>query len=62
MGNIDWNHPASWEDVCRRHAARLRWNAVRRLVAEGRRGEVLALLARLAGRSPTPPTHRPRQR
>jgi hypothetical protein len=49
VGNIDWNHPRSWEEVCRRHAARRRWNAVRRVVAEDRRRQVLELVLALGG-------------
>jgi hypothetical protein len=49
VGNIDWNQPRSWEEVCRRHAARRRWNAVRRVVAEDRRRQVLELVLALGG-------------
>jgi hypothetical protein len=49
VGNIDWNHPRSWEEVCRRHAARARWNAVRHVVAEDRRRQVLELVLALGG-------------
>jgi hypothetical protein len=49
VGNIDWNHPRSWEEVCRRHAARRRWNAVRRVVAADRRRRVLELALALGG-------------
>ncbi len=33
VGNIDWNHPRTWEEVCRRHAARRRWNAVKKVAS-----------------------------
>jgi hypothetical protein len=46
---INWNHPRSWDEVCRRHAARSRWNAVRRVLAESRRQEVLTLLLEYGG-------------
>lgn len=49
MGNIDWNHPRTWDEVCRRAAARRRWNAVRRVVAEDRRRQVLELVLALGG-------------
>jgi hypothetical protein len=49
VGTIDWNHPRSWEEVCRRHAARRRWNAVRRVVAADRRRRVLELALALGG-------------
>jgi hypothetical protein len=49
VGNIDWNHPRNWEEVCRRAAARRRWNAVRRVVAADRRRQVLELVLALGG-------------
>ena len=49
MGTIDWNHPRTWDEVCRRAAARRRWNAVRRVVAEDRRRQVLELVLALGG-------------
>jgi hypothetical protein len=52
--NIDWNHPRTWEEVCRRHAARRRWNAVKKVVAACRRGEVLELLTRFGWQHGTP--------
>jgi hypothetical protein len=49
VSTIDWNHPRSWDEVCRRHAARRRWNAVRRVAAEDRRRRVLELVRALGG-------------
>jgi hypothetical protein len=46
---IDWNHPRSWDEVCRRHAARRRWNAVRRVLRETRRQRVRELVLELGG-------------
>jgi hypothetical protein len=49
VGTIDWNYPRTWEEVCRHHAARRRWNAVRRVVAADRRRQVLELVRALGG-------------
>jgi hypothetical protein len=49
VGTIDWNHPRNWDEVCRRHAARKRWNSVRRFLANQRRQRLLALVLEIGG-------------
>jgi hypothetical protein len=39
----------TWDEVCRLAAARRRWNAVRRFLADQRRRQVLELLIELGG-------------
>ncbi len=46
---INWKAPRTWDEVCRRHAARQRWNSLRRFLAEERRRRVLELILELGG-------------
>jgi hypothetical protein len=46
---INWNHPRNWDEVCRRHAARQRWNSLRRFAADQRRQRLLALVLEIGG-------------
>ncbi len=46
---MNWDNPQTWDDICRRHAARSRWNSWRRLLAEERRQRVLELALELGG-------------
>jgi hypothetical protein len=46
---INWDHPRNWDEVCRRHAARKRWNSVRRFLADQRRQRLLELVLELGG-------------
>jgi hypothetical protein len=49
VGTIDWNHPRNWDEVCRRHAARKRWNSLRRFLADQRRQRLLTLVLEIGG-------------
>jgi hypothetical protein len=49
VGTIDWNHPRSWDEACRRHAARKRLNSLRRFLADQRRQQLLTLVLELGG-------------
>jgi hypothetical protein len=44
-----WSRPTSWETVCRRASARRQLNAVKTLLADLRRAQVLELLIELGG-------------
>jgi hypothetical protein len=46
---INWDHPRNWDEVCRRHAARKRWNSVRGFLADQRRTRLLAFVVELGG-------------
>jgi hypothetical protein len=45
----NWGQRVSWEEVCRRHAARTRWNSLRRFLAEDRRRRLLELVLEVGG-------------
>ena len=50
MSTIIWQHSGlSWDEVCRRAAARRRWNSLRTFLASERRRQVLELVLALGG-------------
>jgi hypothetical protein len=46
---INWQAPRSQDEAYRRHAARSRWNSLRRLRAEDRRQRLLELILEVGG-------------
>lgn len=46
---INWQAPRTQDEAYRRHAARARWNSLRRLRAEERRQRLLALILEVGG-------------
>jgi hypothetical protein len=50
VSTIIWQHSGlSWDEVCRRAAARRRWNSLRTFLANERRRQVLELVVALGG-------------
>ena len=50
VSTINWQHSGlSWDEVCRRAAARRRWNSPRTFLASERRRQVLELVLALGG-------------
>jgi len=50
VSTIVWQRTGlTWDEVCRRAAARRRWNALRTFLANERRRQVLELLVELGG-------------
>jgi len=46
---INWQAPRTQDEAYRRHAARSRWNSLRRLRAEDRRQRLLELILEVGG-------------